>query len=106
MGNEFLEAYVSMLPVNAGGRSGTITPRDGSYRPFARRTVSGEAAMLRIRFIEGPPLLAPGDSASVVLELETQADLAAGAELEIVEHGGRIVGLMTVLRTWRSAVAV
>ena len=106
MANVFLEAFVSMLPVNAGGRSGTIAPRHGSYRPFARHTVSGRSTMLRIRVIEGPPLLAPGDSGSVVVELETGADLMAGMELEIVEHDGRVVGLMTVLRMWRGAVAV
>jgi hypothetical protein len=106
MSTEFLEAFVSMLPVNAGGRSGTIAPRHGSYRPFARCTGSGHPRMLRIRFIEGPPRLAPGDSGSVVVELESEADLIAGMELEIVEHDGRVVGLMTVLRMWRSAVAV
>src|SRR5260370_31001606 len=67
MASVFLEAFVSMLPVNAGGRSGTIAPRHGSYRPFARCTASGRSTMLRIRFIEGPPLLAPGDSAIAVI---------------------------------------
>lgn len=95
-----------MLPIDAGGRDGAVAPREGSYRPFARRAGSADTRMLRIRFIEGPPLLAPGDSASVVIELETHADFAAGAELEILEHGGRIVGLMSVLRVWRGAIAV
>jgi hypothetical protein len=62
--------------------------------------------MVRICFIEGPPLLAPGDSATVVIELETHTDLIAGAELELIEHNGRVVGLLSVLRLWRGAIAI
>jgi hypothetical protein len=103
--NDFLEAYVSLFPRDAGGRGGVIAPRDGSYRPFAR-IVDGPEPMLRIRFIEGPPRLLAGDGARVVVELETPASLRAGAELELVEHAGRVVGVMTVLRLWRGDIAV
>ena len=103
--NDFLEAYVSLFPRDAGGRGGVISPRDGSYRPFVR-IVDAPEAMLRIRFIEGPPRLAAGDVASVVAELETPSELRAGAELELVEHAGRVVGLLTVVRLWRGALAV
>src|SRR5258708_20291555 len=70
MASEFLEAFVSMLPVNAGGRSGTIAPRHGSYRPFARHTASARSTMLRIRFMQGPPLLAPRASQTLLIELQ------------------------------------
>jgi hypothetical protein len=93
---DFIEAIVAMLPQDAGGRSGIVAPREGSYRPFAR--AGGE--QLRIRFIEGPPQLAPGCDELVMIEVETPADeslLAPGAELEVVEHD-RLVGLLTVTR--------
>ncbi|HEY3054061.1 MAG TPA: hypothetical protein VGK04_11810, partial [Thermoanaerobaculia bacterium] len=63
--SDFLEAVVTMLPREAGGRSSPVSPRDGSYRPFARFLSGGP--LLRVRFIEGPPTLAPGDSGRVVL---------------------------------------
>lgn len=103
--NDFLEAYVSLFPAEAGGRGGVIAPRDGSYRPFAR-IVDVPEPLLRIRFIEGPPRLSAGDVARVVAELESSVDLHPGTELELVEHAGRVVGLMTVLRMWRGEVAV
>lgn len=105
MQNDFLEAYVSLFPADAGGRGGVIAPRDGSYRPFAR-ILNDAAPLLRIRFIEGPPRLIAGDVARVVVELETMTDLRPGAELALVEHAGREVGMLTVLRMWRGAVAV
>ena len=94
----FLEAIVTMLPAEAGGRPGTFTPRDGSYRPFVRV----DDVMLRVRFIEGPPAVAPGDTARVVAELEDDltADLTAPCELDILEHGQRSVGFLTIARLW------
>ena len=103
--NDFLEAYVSLFPADAGGRGGVIAPRDGSYRPFAR-LVDYPEPLLRIRFIEGPPRLAAGDVARVVAELESSVELVPGTELELVEHAGRVVGLITVVRMWRGEVAV
>ncbi len=103
----FLETIVTLLPSDAGGRLTAISPRDGSYRPFARFRSGGP--LLRLRFIEGPPALSPGDSDRVVLELETLIDdemLFPGTELELIEHGARAVGLVTVARVWREALAI
>jgi len=98
---DFIEAVVAMLPADAGGRTGVVAPREGSYRPFAR--IGSER--LRIRFIEGPPQLAPGRDALVMIEVETSPDdeslLAPGAELEVIEHD-RLVGLLTVTRSLQS----
>lgn len=106
--SDFIEAIVTLLPSEAGGRNDVVLPRDGSYRPFARFCVGG--LLLRVRFIEGPPTLGPGDSGRVVLELETagidDALLFSGAELELIERAGSSVGLVTVSRLWREAVAV
>ncbi len=104
--SDFLEAVVTLLPTDAGGRSNAVSPRDGSYRPFAR--LPG-GALLRLRFIEGPPRLAPGHSGRVVVELEESVSdvelLTSGAELELVELAGP-VGIVTVSRLWREALAV
>lgn len=100
--SDFLEAMVLMLPGEAGGRASAVLPRDGSYRPFARR--AGEEQLLRVRFIEGPPTLAPGEAARVMLEVETVGVvLEAGAELELFEHDGEPIGIVTVARVWRAA---
>jgi len=103
--SDFVEAIVSLLPADIGGREVPVAPRDGSYRPFAR----AGSDMLRIRMIEGPPRLDPGDEARVVVEVETssfdEALLAPGAELDLVEHEGRRVGILSVLRLWRTAAA-
>jgi hypothetical protein len=105
--SDFLEAVVTMLPREAGGRSNPVSPRDGSYRPYARFVSGGP--LLRVRFIEGPPTLNPGDSGRVVLELESfDADedlLVSGAELELFETEWDAVGLLTVSRLWRDALA-
>ena len=94
---EFIEALVTLLPPEAGGRRIPIAPRDGSYRPYARL---GDAR-LRLRFIEGPPAIAPGETARVVLELEkTEAVVAAGDELELLELTDQSIGLATVSRVW------
>jgi len=95
----FLEATALLLPIDAGGRSEPIAPREGSYRP--------RAGSMRVRFIEGPPSLEPGGCARVVLEVEegVEADLTRGSELPIIEDD-RIVGMLTVTRLWRSAIAV
>ena len=100
----FLEAIALLLPSDAGGRAAAVSPRDGSYRPFA--TTAG--SRLRIRMIEGPPQLAPGQSARVVVEVESGAieSLIPGAELDLVEFDDAPVGLLTVLRVMREAVAV
>ena len=98
----FLEALVTFLPTDAGGRELPVAPREGSYRPHAR--LAADERLLRIRFIEGPPLIAPGQEARVVVELEGESDvqLAGGSELDVLEHE-RVVGLMTVTRVWLSA---
>ena len=101
--SDFVEAIVSLLPAEVGGRQVPVEPREGSYRPFA----CAGSDLLRIRMIEGPPRLVPGDEARVVLELETspldETLLAPGAELDLVEHGGRRVGIMSVMRLLRAA---
>ena len=96
---DFLEAVVLLLPADAGGRVLPISPREGTYRPVV--------GSMRVRFIEGPPTIEPGSSGLVVVELETAADrdLAAGSELEILEQD-RVVGILTVTRLWRKALAV
>jgi hypothetical protein len=97
---DFVEAIVLLLPTDAGGRTEPIAPRDGSYRPF----VAGG----RVRFIEGPPTIAPGDDGRVVVEIETpllDVQLAPGAELQMIDEEG-VVGLLTVTRVWRRPVAV
>jgi len=87
----FLEATALFLPIDAGGRSEPIAPRQGSYRP--------RAGSMRVRFIEGPPTIEPGGCARVVVEIEEGAldNVAAGCELQIIVED-RIVGLLTVTR--------
>lgn len=73
-----------------------IAPREGSYRP--------NVGSMPMRFIEGPPIIAPGQEARVVVEIEEPADflrLTAGTELEIVEQE-RVVGILTVTRLCRA----
>lgn len=97
--SDFIEAFVLMLPSEAGGRLTPIAPRDGSYQPFIR--VRDEKTMLRVRFIEGPPAIAPGDSARVVVELENERDrvrLSMGTELDLLEPDASTVGYLTVGR--------
>jgi len=93
----YVEAMLLLFPPDAGGRTAPVAPREGSYRPFTRVDDRVSRALL----LEGPPRLAPGDAARVMLELED--DLAAsalrnGTELELLEHGDRVVGSITVLR--------
>jgi hypothetical protein len=99
--SDYLETIVSLYPPDAGGRALPIAPREGSYRPFAR----AGSSVLRLRFIEGPPLLGPGDAGRVVAEVETiscdEALVEAGAELDLCELGGRVVGIVSVLRRLR-----
>ena len=79
-----------------------VTPRDGSYRPFVRHP--DHDALLRVRFIEGPAMLAPGESGQVVLELEDDSDdglISAGTELQMFELTANAVGILTVRRVWR-----
>lgn len=100
----FLEALMTLLPAEAGGRTSSIAPRDGSYRPFAQSAGGGR---LRIRVIEGPPTIAPGDNGSVVAEIETPvvfSELTAGMELDLIEHD-RCVGILRVMRLCRALPA-
>lgn len=98
----WIEGLVVLLPENVGGRTEMVMPRDGSYRPWAR--VAGDAHLLRVRFIEGPPAVFPGESARVVVELEAEtAGLPTGTELELVD-GTKLVGLITVDRLVSSTV--
>lgn len=105
--SDFLEAIVTMLPPEIGGRTNPVMPRDGSYRPFARIRHGG--GLLRVRFIEGPPLLAPGDSDRVVLELESSSIdeqlLVTGVELELFEYDVSAVAVATVSRLCRDELA-
>lgn len=99
----FLEAMLLLLPPDAGGRSGPVAPREGSYRPYARHG----GRIVRARVFEGPPLLGPGEEDRVMIELESDVDsLGRGVELEILERDERTVGVLTVLRVCRSAVSV
>ena len=90
----YLEAIVLLFPRDAGGRASAVSPRDGNYRPFAH---SEGGPMLRLRFIEGPPSIAPGESARVVAEIEEGVVLASGAELDLFEHDAR-TGVLTISR--------
>jgi hypothetical protein len=97
----YVEAMLLLLPPEAGGRALPIAPREGSYRPFAR--IDGERA--RVRVIEGPPLLGPGDEARVVVEVESDACiLHAGSEVPLFEHDPEPVALLTVVRVCRGAM--
>ncbi len=100
----FIEAVITLLPVDAGGRTRGVPPRDGSYRPFVR--LANGHQIFRVRLIEGPPLVEVGTSASVVVEVEGSAFDAApvvrGCELDIIEDD-RVVGLILVGRIWRQA---
>ena len=98
----FLEILVTMLPSEAGGRTSAVSPREGTYRPIVR-SMQGDRA--RVRFLEGPPQIAPGDAALVVAELETADDsLCAGEELDLIEPGDHLVGIVTLMRLWRAAI--
>lgn len=104
----YVEATLILLPPDAGGRRTPVAPREGSYRPFARL----DGAVVRARLIEGPPLIAPGDEARVVVEIDAEIEeevgvaVTRGAEIEILEHDEQLVGIATVIRVCRSAVAV
>jgi len=94
----FLEATLLLYPADAGGRQTPIAPREGTYRAWAGGGM--------VRFIEGPPAVAPGSEARVVVEIELPLDppnLIPGAEIELVEDE-RNVGLLVVTRFWRVAV--
>lgn len=99
--SDFVEAVVTLIPAEAGGRASAIFPRLGSYRPFLQ-TSGGER--LRIRIIEGPPSIAPGHDGQVVAEVETPAVLIAGTELELIEYE-RCVGILSVTRVCRAETA-
>lgn len=94
----YVEATLLLLPADAGGRSTAIAPRDGSYRPFAWIA----ERLTRIRLLEGPPRLAPGEEARVVLEIEADVDVIRGEELRVVELDDRVVGVATVDRVCRT----
>jgi len=99
---DYLEAMLLLLPAEAGGRRSPVAPREGSYWPFVRV----DERLLRARIIEGPPLLAPGDEARVVVEIDADAtaSLRPGAEMPLLERDEQCVGLLTVVRVCRGAV--
>lgn len=90
----YLEAMLLLLPPEAGGRETAVAPREGSYCPYA--VIDDRLA--RLRLLEGPPRLAPGEEARVVLEVEGDVDVRRGEELRVVELDHRVVGLATILR--------
>lgn len=99
----FIEAMLLLLPPDAGGRHAPVAPREGSYRPFVRV----DDQVLRARLLEGPPLLAPGDEARVVLEIERDdACVDHDSELRLLEHDDAVVGIVTVLRVCRHSTSV
>jgi len=104
---DFIEAVVTLLPREAGGRQNPVSPRDGSYRPYLG---SSRGERFPVTFIEGPPTLSPGDTARVVLEIAswdaTAATLVSGAELELFETDASAIGLVTVARVVRAALAL
>ena len=83
---EYVEGMLLLLPPEAGGRSAFVEPRAGSYRPYVR---AGEET-LRIRVIEVE---------------QHESFMRAGSELPLLELDEREVGLLTVMRVWRGAVA-
>lgn len=97
--SSYVEATLLLLPPDAGGRETAVAPREGSYRPFAWI----HERLLRIRLLEGPPRLAPGEEARVVLEIEAEVEMRRGQELRVVELDDRVVGIATVLRVCRTA---
>jgi hypothetical protein len=97
----FVEATLLLLPHEAGGRQSAVAPREGSYRPFAWI----DEQLIRIRLLEGPAILAPGEEARVVLEIEDDLNMIRGAELKVVEHDDRLVGIATVDRVCRPVPA-
>ncbi len=99
----FVEAMLLLLPPDAGGRATPVAPREGSYRPFARAA----GRTMRATLLEGPPRLAPGDEARVVLELDSDFEsVREGAELQLLELDERVVGMLTVLRVCGPATLV
>jgi hypothetical protein len=90
----YVEAMLLLLPPDAGGRTAPVAPREGSYRPFARLD---DGPLIRALLFEGPPLVAPGDAARVMLEVEAD-QLRDGDELALLELDQRVVGSVTVLR--------
>lgn len=100
----WIEGLVVLLPADAGGRTEMVMPRDGSYRPWAR--IAGDGQLLRVRFIEGPPNVFPGESARVVIEIEGDSGVVrTGTELELVD-GTKLVGLIAVGRLVSSTIPV
>lgn len=99
----FVEAFLTLIPAEAGGRHTSLSPREGSYRPWATPFASPDR--VRLRVIEGPPSLAPGDSAMIVAEIESGSPdaLAAGAELDLLDIDDQRVGLLHVMRYLRSS---
>lgn len=98
----FVEILVTLLPSDAGGRTSPVAPRNGTYRPEVR---SAQGDLARVRFLEGPPQIAPGDAALVVAEIESDRALRAGEELDLIEPGDRHVGIVTLLRVLRAAIS-
>ena len=101
--SQFVELFVTLLPADAGGRTSPVAPRYGTYRPFVR-TEQGDHA--RVRFLEGPPQIGPGEGALVVAEFEDRRDASLfGGDLDLIEPDERRVGIVTVLRVMRPAIS-
>lgn len=95
--SSYVEATLLLLPQDAGGRETAVAPRDGSYRPLAWI----DERLTRIRLLEGPAVLAPGEEARVMLEIEADLEMTRGDELRVVELDDRLVGIATVVRVCR-----
>jgi len=99
MQGEFIEADVTLLPTEQGGRKHAITP--GVYRPHLRNDPNGE--LLGVQFIEGDSL-APGGRGVWIAELmytDTGIDyssLVPGSLSEIIE--GHAIGHARVIHRW------
>ena len=94
-----IEARVSLLPPDVGGRIDGLRASDGAYRPHV--IVAGTADYLGVAFLV-PETIEPGHTASVTLACLYRPDVDYRALQEnvqfIVVEGRRIVAVGRVLR--------
>jgi hypothetical protein len=98
---QFIEVELEHLATSY--RSHPIYPRNGRYLPHLRFSPDGE--YLGVRFLDGPAVLARGESGRALLQLvylETGVDYSAltpGTQFE-VQEGPHTVARGHVLRRW------